>query len=138
MTAPEPAAWIGVPVGTPMSIPGWSVPQRMPKGLVIGPESGQMKPVVGAAGSEEPADAAAHDLRLRSRDLHLQLRACDGAGDLFVLRRDRAEIVELVEHIVEVARGEQDVDSRRLVLLEDVDQAQVEAPEGELVLVLEV
>src|SRR5467141_2821450 len=37
-----------------MSMPGWSIPQRMPNGLVIGPLTGQMKPpdgaVVGGAG----------------------------------------------------------------------------------------
>ena len=31
-----------------MSMPGWSVPQRMPNGLVIGPLTGQMKPPLGA------------------------------------------------------------------------------------------
>ena len=34
-----------------MSIPGWSVPQRIPNGLVIGPESGQMKPEPLGAGA---------------------------------------------------------------------------------------
>src|SRR4051812_13541874 len=40
-----------------MSIPGWSVPQRMPNGLVIGPLSGQMKPVAGPpeGGAEVPS-----------------------------------------------------------------------------------
>ena len=33
--------------------------------------------------------------------------------------RDRAEVVELVEHVVEAPRGEQHVDRRRLVLLVD-------------------
>src|SRR6478609_5456081 len=51
MTVPLAAAWTGVPLGTPMSIPGWRVPQRIPNGLVIGPETGQAKPELGA-GSE--------------------------------------------------------------------------------------
>src|SRR5436189_1735542 len=42
MTRPAAAAWIGVPVGTPMSMPGWKPPQRGPNGLVIGPLTGQM------------------------------------------------------------------------------------------------
>src|SRR5258708_40180052 len=41
---PAAAAWIAVPLGMPMSIPGWKLPQRGPKGLVIGPETGQMNP----------------------------------------------------------------------------------------------
>src|SRR6266702_6943893 len=48
MTVPAAAAWIGVPYGTPMSIPGWisQMPfrQRGPNGLVIGPCTGQMNP----------------------------------------------------------------------------------------------
>src|ERR671929_2127973 len=45
MTVPAAAAWIGVPYGTPMSIPSCMRPQRMPKGLVIGPLTGQMSPL---------------------------------------------------------------------------------------------
>src|SRR6266481_1327824 len=44
MTVPAAAALIGVPSGTPMSSPGWKLPQRGPNGLVIGPWTGQMKP----------------------------------------------------------------------------------------------
>src|SRR2546430_1278384 len=44
MTVPAAAAWIGVPEGTPMSIPWWKLPQRGPKGLVIGPLTGQIRP----------------------------------------------------------------------------------------------
>src|SRR5581483_4739718 len=44
MTVPAAAAWIGVPSGIPMSMPGWNPPQRGPNGLVIGPCTGQMSP----------------------------------------------------------------------------------------------
>src|SRR3954465_10853772 len=57
MTVPFPAAWIGVPVGTPMSIPGWSVPQRIPNGLVIGPDKGHAKPLLDGGSDDEPAVA---------------------------------------------------------------------------------
>src|SRR4051794_31676876 len=59
MTVPLAAAWTGVPLGTPMSIPGWSVPQRIPNGLVIGPETGQANPELGAGGSLEVPDEPA-------------------------------------------------------------------------------
>src|SRR5579872_4419145 len=50
MTVPAAAAWMGVPVGTPMSMPGWKPPQRGPNGLVIGPLTGQIRPAwLGAA-----------------------------------------------------------------------------------------
>src|SRR5579862_3559819 len=53
MTVPAAAAWIGVPYGTPMSMPGWKPPQRGPNGLVIGPLTGQMSPAaLGVAGAE--------------------------------------------------------------------------------------
>src|SRR5579862_9932205 len=61
MTVPAAAAWIGVPSGTPMSIPGWMVPHRGPKGLVIGPWTGQMKPAalgVAAGVSDDPPSEA--------------------------------------------------------------------------------
>src|SRR6476469_7469380 len=45
MMVPAAAAWIGVPVFTPMSIPSWWVPQRLPNGDVIGPLSGQLRRV---------------------------------------------------------------------------------------------
>src|SRR5438045_1985557 len=50
ITVPAAAAWIGVPVGTPMSMPGWNPPQRGPNGLVIGPLTGQISPAEPAAG----------------------------------------------------------------------------------------
>ena len=77
---------------------------------------------------------------LRARTLHgdLMLRGRDRRGDALVLLRDRAEIVELVDHVVEAARGEQHVDGRRLVLLVDVDEAKVEPLQRELVLVPQV
>src|SRR5205823_5847564 len=50
-------AWIGVPSGTPMSMPGWKLPHRGPNGLVIGPFTGQMKPAaLGVALVVAPVD----------------------------------------------------------------------------------
>ncbi len=45
-TLPAPAARIGVPAGTPMSMPGWqdSHDRASQKGDVIGPLTGQMSP----------------------------------------------------------------------------------------------
>src|SRR5436190_8775866 len=58
MTWPDADAWIGVPYGTPMSIPSCIRPQRIPKGLVTGPFTGQMRPaadgVVSPGGEYEP------------------------------------------------------------------------------------
>ncbi len=44
MTVPEAAAWIGAPIGAPMSIPSCIRPQRTPNGLVTGPAAGQISP----------------------------------------------------------------------------------------------
>ena len=48
LTVPDAAALIGVPVGTPMSIPGWNsvrpLSVRGPKPELIGPFTGQIKP----------------------------------------------------------------------------------------------
>src|SRR4051812_2123425 len=57
MTVPLAAAWTAVPLGTPMSMPGWSVPQRIPKGLVIGPETGHAKPELGGGAGSEPPES---------------------------------------------------------------------------------
>ena len=84
------------------------------------------------------ADVAAHPRRLLPGHLHLPPRRRDLSRDPLVLRGDRSEIVELVEHVVEAACGEQNVDRRRLVLLVDVDQSQVETPHRQPVLVLEI
>ena len=45
-TRPDAAARIGVPAGTPMSMPGWqdSQARRSQNGEVIGPLTGQMMP----------------------------------------------------------------------------------------------
>src|SRR3954465_1004729 len=65
-TLPAAAARIGVPVGTPMSIPGWqdSHARDSQKGEVIGPLTGQMSPpwperVGPVAGPGAPALAGA-------------------------------------------------------------------------------
>ena len=47
-------------------------------------------------------DAVRDRLRARARDLDLLLRGRDGCGDLLVLRCDRAEVVELVEHVLKL------------------------------------
>src|SRR5437764_14235812 len=57
MTVPLAAAWTAVPLGTPMSRPGWSVPHRIPKGLVIGPETGQANPELGGGAGSEPLES---------------------------------------------------------------------------------
>src|SRR3954462_10442377 len=45
-TVPEAAAWIGVPLGTPMSMPGWQLSQARASqnAEVIGPLTGQIIP----------------------------------------------------------------------------------------------
>ena len=83
------------------------------------------------------AYAGAHFRRRRALPLDLGLCGRHLARDVLVLRRNRVQVVELVEHVVEVPRGEQDVDRRRLRLLVDVDQSQVQALHGERVLVLQ-
>src|SRR6266542_1388769 len=64
-TVPEAAAWIGVPLGTAMSIPGWHASQgRTSQNCeVIGPFTGQMNPdelspCTGPAGSAGAAEAS--------------------------------------------------------------------------------
>src|SRR5437763_12255492 len=60
MTVPEAAAWIGVPYGTPMSMPSCIRPQRIPNGLTTGPSTGQTRPC--EEGVESPgADEADRD-----------------------------------------------------------------------------
>src|SRR3954469_2323492 len=61
MTVPLAAALIGVPLGTPMSMPGWNEQspfgrQRGPYGLVIGPLTGQIRPDDEASGAPPPDD----------------------------------------------------------------------------------
>src|SRR2546421_4562009 len=58
MTVPEAAAWPGVPLGTPMSIPACrrQTPprQRYPKPLVTGPDTGQIRPLDDSPVPEDP------------------------------------------------------------------------------------
>jgi hypothetical protein len=70
--------------------------------------------------------AVAHDGGLRAGGLHLLLRSRNRVGDVLVLVRDRAEVVQLVEHILEALRGQQHVDRRRIVLLVDRDEPPVQ------------
>src|SRR5690242_4212983 len=58
MTVPDAAAWIGVPYGTPMSMPSCIRPQRIPNGLVTGPFTGQISPCEDGVESLEPDDDA--------------------------------------------------------------------------------
>ena len=55
-----------------------------------------------------------------------------------VLRRNQAEVAELVDHVGKAPRSEEHVDGRRLVLLVDLDEPEVEPLDGESVLVPEV
>ena len=55
---PAAAAWIGVPYGTPMSIPACSRPQRYPNGLTTGPLTGQIRPDAEGVESVDPCAAA--------------------------------------------------------------------------------
>src|ERR687886_652302 len=72
MTRPDAAAWIGVPVAAPMSIPSCIRPQRIPKPLVTGPLTGQISPLGdgGALGRE------------RGFLLHLLAHVGAGRGEL--------------------------------------------------------
>src|SRR5438445_2678787 len=56
MTVLEAAAWIGVPYGTPMSMPWCIRPHRIPTGLVTCPLTGQITPL--ADGVELEPDEA--------------------------------------------------------------------------------
>jgi hypothetical protein len=83
-------------------------------------------------------DDAAHAPGRGALPPGLHFRGRDPARDLLVLGGDRTHVVELVEHVVEVPGLQQDVDGRRLVLLVDVDETQVEPLDGERVLALQV
>src|SRR5579884_480731 len=61
MTVPAAAASIGVPSGTPMSMPGWKLPQRGPNGLVTGPLTGQIRPAADGVGGEELVEPLGDD-----------------------------------------------------------------------------
>ena len=71
------------------------------------------------------------------RLLHLQLRLLDLAGDLVVLPADRAQELELVEHVGEVARLEHDRQRRRALGGVDLDEPLAQARHGLPVLALE-
>src|SRR5579885_584210 len=76
MTVPAAAAWIGVPYGTPMSMPWCMRPQRQPNGLVIGPLTGQISPADdGAAVGPPELDAWA----ARVRAVSAALAACSAS-----------------------------------------------------------
>src|SRR5215212_8623801 len=89
MTVPEADAWIGVPDGTPMSIPGWNEQSpfgrhRGPYGLVIGPLTGQIRSEAETAGAGSPVDpddagggaARASAARIRAASDELSAASC--------------------------------------------------------------
>src|ERR671935_207456 len=115
MTVPDAAAWIGVPYGTPMSIPS-----------CIRPPHGDRVRLRGHAG--------ARPLRSRARGGHLRLGRGDLVRDLAILLADLLQVLELVEQVGEARRGEDDGDRVRVVGLVDRDEARVEAPHGLAVL----
>src|ERR671931_677532 len=119
MTLPDAAAWIGVPYGTPMSIPVCIRPQRMPKGLVTGPLTGQMKPL--AEGVESDAGGLS-----------------DAGCDPLVLSPDLVHVVEAVQEIRDARRPDDHVDRVDVALLVHLDQTRVQPSEREPVLATEV
>src|SRR5207237_1277847 len=136
MTVPEAAAWIGVPYGTPMSMPSCIRPQRIPKGLVTGPDTGQIRPDaegVPEPYEPEPADercAAAPDAaRPLARVGDLSLGRGDLGRDPLVLNGDRADVVELVDQIGEARRGEDDGERVRVARLVDRDETHAQPAE---------
>ena len=122
-----------------MSIPGWSDPQRMPNGLVIGPETGQIRamPPFGACAAgvpdpAEPPDSAALFAAARNRAARVALAAasawdsliescsaCFVAAQLFALPGARAREPAL-------ARAEL-CDEDRLLLRARIDHARLSA-----------
>jgi len=67
---PAAAAWTGVPVPTAMSIPSCIRPQREPKGLVTGPETGhESRPPPERAGALE-LDVCCWAARMRAADTY--------------------------------------------------------------------
>jgi hypothetical protein len=56
MIVPAAAACTAVPLGTAMSIPSCIPPQRGPKPLTTGPETGQMSPLEETPEPELPLD----------------------------------------------------------------------------------
>ena len=71
-------------------------------------------------------DARTNRLRALARDMHLVACGLHLRRDAFVLPRNRVEVVELVERILERARFENHLDERGVTRLVDVDHPQVE------------
>ena len=78
--------------------------------------------------------ARADLLRALTGDVDLVARAGDRRGDALVLPRDRLEVVNLVEHVLERLRLEDHLDERGIARLVDVDHAQVELAQDACVL----
>src|SRR5919197_1351549 len=160
MTVPAAAAWIGVPYGTPMSIPSCMRPQRMPNGLVIGPCTGQMSPL-----AETPLPVESPDAVLRawaawiwavscaltcsspltsftnSRSLSLiDARLCRSCARVetsacwLASRRSCTARCELVDEVGQARRGEEDGHRVRVFGLVDGDEAPIETTHRLLVL----
>src|ERR687887_278474 len=96
MTTPAAAAMIGVPYGTPMSMPSCMRPQRQPNGLVTGPFTGQISPEADGV----PGDGA-HRHRALPGGRHVRPGRRDGVRDPLVLVADLADVGECVEEVGE-------------------------------------
>jgi hypothetical protein len=74
--------------------------------------------------------AGTHDLRLRTRLPHRVARDPDLGRDVLVLLRDRIEVVDAVERILERLGLDDHLDERRVVRFVQVDHPQVELMHG--------
>jgi hypothetical protein len=71
-------------------------------------------------------DTCSHDLRLLACLVHRVARDAHPRGDVLVLLRDRVEVVDAVERILERVRLDDHLHQRRIVRLVQVDHPQVE------------
>src|SRR6266540_373780 len=71
-------------------------------------------------------DAGANDLRPLAGDFHLVSRSAYSSRDVLVLFRDRLQIVDSVERVLERVGFEDHLDERRVLRLVDVDHPQVQ------------
>src|SRR5262245_11154494 len=71
----------------------------------------------------------------RPRDTHLVRERLQMLGELLVRVADRVEIVELLDHVCEAVRLEEDVELARVRGLVELDQARFEPVDGDLVIV---
>ena len=78
--------------------------------------------------------ASSHRLRALSRDVNLVACIRHRRGDVLVLARDRLEVVNLVERVLQRRGRENHVDERRVARLVDVDHAEVQLTDDACVL----